>query len=314
MKDDYICPECQMILLNPLVKIQKILLAPTFLTFEKNEKTIKNNKSHSLDMNIFTNILPEEYTLDISNNSDINNHTHCKNIFNFNLPNDFFNFETNETCRNFFIVIYCLKLEEKGFKNEWPENTKLFINEHKIKFLGSEKKLIDNNKRHLPVVFSYSSLTELFFPDINNIYNKNESENFMKTNYIGLVKDCFNPGENNLRFSFEDNSNPGESHLKNNLYCITIRREYIITPEMALNFIKMNSYMIFYSKNFIKTPISFTKKFKENLFLGTFKSKGFFCCHFELFDVLKILKKYNTDGMPLICPICKKIIGNFILC
>lgn len=312
MKENFICPECQLLLLNPLVKIQKILLSPTFLTFENNEKTKKNSLKHPFkDMDIFTNIFPNEYSSD--NNSDINNSKN-KNIFSFNIPDDYFIFESNENSINYFIVIYCLKLEGYGFKNEWPENTKLFINENKRKFLGSQKKLIDNTKRYLPIIFSYSSLTELFFPNVNNIYKKNDSENFMKINSIGLVKDCFSPGENNIRFSFEDNSTSWKNNLKNNLYIITIRREYIITPEFVINTIKKNSYAIFYSKKLIKTPMSRSKEFKEKFFMETFRSKGFFCCHFELFDVLKILKKYNSDGMPLICPICKKIIGNFILC
>ena len=278
---EFICPECQLLLLNPLSRFQLILLYPSLLTVDSGIIYQDKNKQQ-------------------------------KNIFKFKIPSDFFLFESsdNNQLLNVFIVIYCLKLEGKGFKNEWPLNTTLYINESNKKFLGCKKGSIDNNKRYLPLIFSYNSQNEYFLKSYFYI-NSNE-QNFMVKNIFGLVKDCFIQGENIIRFSFED-SNPFKN--ENNLYVITIRREYFITPEYAVNILLQNSYITFYEKKKLKIKPEFKKKeMKEKLFEQEFRSKGLFCKHKELFDVFKLLKKYYNDGNNLICPLCNEIIGYFRIC
>ena len=78
--EDFICPECQFVLLNPLSRSERILLNPSLLTFESN-----SDKSISTNKNIFT-------ENEIYSSNDIIE----KNKFKFNIPDDYYIFETND--------------------------------------------------------------------------------------------------------------------------------------------------------------------------------------------------------------------------
>ena len=259
---DFICPECQLLLINPLSRIQLILLYPSLLDMD----------SHSIS------------------NKNINLNFLEKNIFKFDIPIDFRLIESNrdDQLLNVFIVIYCLKLEGRGFKNEWPLDTSFYINESTDKFFGSKKFMIDNNKRYLPLIFSYHTQTKYYFSP--NYYINLSGRNFMEKNFLDSVNDRFIQGSNTIHFYFDNIENRKN---ENNLYVITIRREFLVSPEFAVNILLQNSYITFYDKKKLeKKPEFKEKEMKDKLFPPEFKSKGIFCKHKELFDVLKLLQKY----------------------
>ena len=299
-KDEFICPSCQLDFLNPLVRIQKILLPPTFLKKSDKNHKIEQNQANKISdlMNNFNNINLNELLMQSKNIKEAQNE---ENKFTFDLLPYFREFRDND----YYLVIYCLKLDNKGFKNEWPENSTIIINGNKNFLLGAVNKLEIENK-NMPIIFpSDLSLTT---DDYINVINNR----FMKRNLTRSFMDYFTIGQNQIEILL-----PPKTDFKNNLYCICIRTEFLMsTRYVYLTFLK-NSYVIYYERNKNKKQLveinsdkELRKKFEN---YDKFKTKGIFCKHFECFELLNILEKYDETGGPMICHICDEIIGAFRL-
>ena len=216
-----------------------------------------------------------------------------KNTHEFTFPINFQFFPSKKGRLYYLLIVRCLRLTDKGYSFEWPNNASIKINKTQIK--GNEI----STKRPL-----YFSITE------------HQNDKLKKHYPYRLIKDYFiDKGNNTLTLDI-NNQNNVKNEPNQNSYVITI--EYVsVEPnidKIKQSIPKLNNkgdicIMLFKGNSML---LNETVELMDIFYTMTgyigIPARGIDCAHFTCFDLDKFLHlaKTSRSTVKYYCPICKQ--------